>query len=770
VRVIDTFGDVCTGLPTKSEVVSISGPPCPEQTSHLLALACRAVRATEACLVVLSSEGELAEFLPVAPSAAQTRILRDPTRMRRLAEFIAYRPLPVRLQELPAEYRGESPCCLLGVPVVASGRRGALYFLRPSQEGPFLPDDEAVVSPLATWLLDEPLSREARVLGQLGMLNRVAQTAAGHLDLDTLFQVALQELDRHLPLYPCLIWLVDGGVGEMGAPEEADSPCRLAAVSPCLPDSVAGQLVCGMRLSRDQTPFTACLQEGQAKYTDLVNPDRTEAAGPTQLEVLLAGLGASCSFSVPLRAGERTLGILQSICLRRGGFTTEQIQLLYRVADLLGPALSNCLLFARLKKAYEDLNLAQHQLIQAEKMRALGEMASGVAHEFNNSLCGVLGFLELTLCNANLDPGCRTQLELARTCAQDAAHVVRRVQDFARQRRGEQEVEPVEVDALVRQTLEMIRHRWETQGPAGAIRVELVAEAGASVLGNPSELREVLTNLAFNAVDAMPGGGVLSLRTWAADGRVSFSVRDTGVGIPDSMRERIFEPFFTTKGEKGNGLGLSVAFAIVRRHHGEISVDSRPGRGTTFTVELPAAPRTANQPASPPEATPEPPAPAGLRILVVEDEAAVRHFLGLALQRMGHHARFAVDGREGVRILREETFDVIMTDLGLPGISGEGVIRAAAEHAPGTPVLLLTGWGEQLRQDQVTFPTAVQILDKPISLDTLAATLAEVTPSRTAKLTASDVGRDEGNHPPPVTGDSKGSRRCSREQSLADAG
>jgi signal transduction histidine kinase/CheY-like chemotaxis protein len=498
----------------------------------------------------------------------------------------------------------------------------------------------------------------------------------------------------------------------------------LAAASPAC-DALG--LSPGLRLPLEETPFAPCLATGEALYTDLTTSPG-KGRDPVSLSERLAARGANSCFTVPLRAGDRSVGALQSVCSRPTGFTAGQIQLLYLAADLIGPAVSNCQLFGQLRRAYEELRLAQGQLIQAEKMRALGEMAGGMAHEFNNSLCGVLGFLELTLWDQGLPATSRGYLESARTCALDAAQTVRRVQDFARQRRDESPFQVLDVNDLVRQTVELTRHKWEsvTYARGTPITVQVETAAARPVRGQPTELREVLTNLIFNAVDAMPEGGTLTVRAWGGGDDVFVAVRDTGLGIRDADRRRLFEPFFTTKEERGNGLGLSVAFSIVRRHGGDILVESQLGQGSTFTVRLPAAADAVTAP----DGAAGPPAEAagsGLHVLVVEDEESIRDFLSTCLTRLGHRPYLAADARTALAALAAEPFDVVLTDLGLPGVSGEEVTRAAARLQPPPAVVLLTGWAEQLQAHSTTVDGVTHVLSKPVTIDTLRQTLAAVT-------------------------------------------
>ena len=307
----------------------------------------------------------------------------------------------------------------------------------------------------------------------------------------------------------------------------------------------------------------------------------------------------------------------------------------------------------------------------------LGELAAGMAHDFNNSLCAVLGFLELTLLDSALPANCRGYLESSRTCALDAAQTVQRVQDFARWRRNEKTVEVVDPNALVRQIVELTRHKWDCRAAARGtpIVVDVRTEATACVNGNRAELREVLTNLILNAVDAMPQGGSLVVRSWSTTSDVFLSVQDTGQGISEAVRQRLFEPFFTTKGERGNGLGLSVSFGIIQRHNGAITVQSEVNRGSVFTVHLPATADTcATAPSTPTEPTPSA-CRKSLHILIVEDEESIRRFLAVGLTQMGHQPRVTASGQEALAVFAEEPFDVVLTDLGLPDLNGEEVAR-----------------------------------------------------------------------------------------------
>jgi signal transduction histidine kinase len=725
---------------------------------HLLELLCKVVRAAHGGIGLVSADGDVIEhFTCGLPEEVSEELWRSPL-SGELVKLVLQQPAPLNLADFAAETRlaGLSsrlprPGAVLGLTLFCGGRcRGALYLARRPGEPAFGPDDEEVLLAFRPLLEQGNIFEEARLFAQLRLLNQVAQAAAGSVDMPRIVSAALRELERYLPLHVCSVWLLDET--ETGGPKTPALGTDSASISGGKPGAslvltdtgaILSEraerlgLIRGLRLDLEQSPFSACLRDGQAQYTDLVRPD----GWTTPLMESLAARGANSSFAVPLRARDRTVGVLQSLCLRPTGFTSEQIQFLYLVADLLGPAISNCQLFGRLRAAYEELRSTQNQLVQSEKMRALGELASGMAHDFNNSLCGVLGFLELMLADTGLSTGGRSYLESARTCALDAAQTVRRVQDFARWQRNELAVQALDVNDLVRQTVELTRPKWDNvpHSRGKPVAVEVLAEATAWVTGSAAELREVLTNLVFNAVDAMPEGGRLSLRTWSTPTDVFLSVSDTGVGMSEAIRRRLFEPFFTTKGERGNGLGLSVAFGIIQRHGGEILVESELDRGSSFCIRLPVTsddpdggPACVNGSSPADSKFPGPLAgelplpPKRLRVLVIEDEESIRRFLATGLTQLGHNPRVTADAEEGLTAFAEEHFDVVLTDLGLPGLSGEEVARTVGQRSPGTPVVLLTGWSNQLKDEAQPLEGVTCILGKPVSLRNLADTLTAV--------------------------------------------
>jgi PAS domain S-box-containing protein len=377
----------------------------------------------------------------------------------------------------------------------------------------------------------------------------------------------------------------------------------------------------------------------------------------------------------------------------------------------------------------------QARLLQTERLRVLGQLASGVAHDLNNTFAHVVGHLQLLLDRVT-DPAVRAELERIQRAAFDGAQTVRRLHSFARAR--DDRSEAVDLPALVQEVLEMTRPRWEALAQEQGVRVRVLAELTPvpPVLGNAAELREVLVNLVYNALDAMPQGGTLRLATAARDGAVLVTVADTGVGMAPAIRGRIFDPFFTTKGPRGSGLGLAVAYTIVSRHHGQISVQSEEGRGALFTIRLPQAPVAAAP--APPAAAPVAPSPAparrGGRILAVDDEPDLATMLARMLKVDGHEVLVCSAGAEALARLAREPFDLLLTDVSMPDMDGWEVARRAAALRPGLPIGLVTGWGTQYEHLDLAALGIAFVLSKPFSLAEarrqVARALAEAPPRR----------------------------------------
>src|SRR3989440_9422960 len=338
----------------------------------------------------------------------------------------------------------------------------------------------------------------------------------------------------------------------------------------------------------------------------------------------------------------------------------------------------------------------REQFSQIEKMSALGELASGVAHDFNNTLAGILGRAQLLL--ETKDP-VKTEkgLNIIIKTAKDGAKTVKRIQDFARQRR-DHDFQLVDVKQLLLDAGEITRPRWKNRAEAANIHInlDLECDCGALIMGDESELREVFVNLVFNAVDAMPHGGVLTLAAKEIDGLVEISVRDTGTGMTEETRLRIFDPFFTTKDKLGMGLGLAVSYGIIRRLEGTVDVVSQVGVGTIFRIRLPIVkcPMQAQPGLDFVSNHPSPSKSSQTRILVVDDEEYVRDLLRDILEKEGCEAVVAEGGHQALSLFENGNFDAVFTDVGMPDMNGWELSRAVRKRNSNIPVAVITGWGE----------------------------------------------------------------------------
>jgi signal transduction histidine kinase/ActR/RegA family two-component response regulator len=425
----------------------------------------------------------------------------------------------------------------------------------------------------------------------------------------------------------------------------------------------------------------------------------------------------------PISHEGRVLGVIAIQSTKTGVFGQSDVYLTEAMASLTAMAME------RIRRD-EELRSVQEQLTRNERLRALGELASGVAHDFNNLLTSILGHTQLLLGDEPA-PEIAEELRVIERAALDGAATVRRLQSFAQTSKA-LPMEPVWLSEVVTESLAITRPRWRDGPQSRGVQIKVVREGEAlpPFAGDAPALRELVMNLVLNAVDAMPQGGTLHLATELLAAERSpldeptarLLVADTGIGMDDAVLQRIFEPFFTTKGAAGTGMGLAMAYGIVQRHQGTINVRSEPGHGTTFEIYLPARP-VALEPQRYPSLSATPPP---LRILVVDDDDGVRQVMARQIARMGYEVGEASSGESALQILATTQYDLICSDLGMPGMSGWELIELARKAFPGLATVLVTGWGDQIDAEEARGRGVDAVVAKPFDSVRLQQVIEEV--------------------------------------------
>nr|MBA3515486.1 response regulator [Pyrinomonadaceae bacterium] len=439
-------------------------------------------------------------------------------------------------------------------------------------------------------------------------------------------------------------------------------------------------------------------------------------------------------------AGKPLLILIEEMCEQLGDDERREIGV--QASQLLAHSqqsstrerLKNCL--GRIAAAHAEHEHEREQKAHAEKMAALGELSFGVAHNVNNTLTGILGRAQLL--RRTVDPAkMAAGIDLIIKSADDGAQIIRRIQDFAR-KAPSREFEPVSVADLLKDVSEMTRARWESRPASTAINFVLFADSQVSVMGDPVELREVLVNIIYNAVDAMPTGGEIRLGAQEVDDRIILKITDTGMGMKPEVKSRLFDPFFTTKGKAGTGMGLAVSFGIIRRHDGSIEVKSQPGRGTTFLITLPKASNAQTKgSATVSPAAASPAAGDRVRVLVVDDEAVVREVLTEALEQEGCEVMAAESGEKALKLYDEYKgeFDLVFTDIGMTEMSGWELITAVRKRSQTIPLAIVSGWAEAISWDARNAAKADWVISKPFDIGRISMIANEIAErKKTAKF------------------------------------
>lgn len=387
-----------------------------------------------------------------------------------------------------------------------------------------------------------------------------------------------------------------------------------------------------------------------------------------------------------------------------------------------------------LKKALKELKETQQKIIQQERLRDMGQLASGITHSFNDVLGVILGLSDYILNNTEILNDVETTksfFEMIRQSSVDGRELTERLKMFYRQRDENEIFAPVNINELIKQVVQITQPRWKVQAQADGIEINVQTDLKdiPLVYGKENELREVFTNLIFNAVDALINGGTIFINTKTDGGKdVIIEVIDTGIGMTEETKRRCFELYYSTKKDAGTGLGLAIAYGTIQRHDGKIEVESELGKGTKFTIRLPIATVIEKK-----EEKLEPEKPAKplrtLNVLVVDDSKPIQKVLGLYLTADGHKFELADSGKEALEKFKSGSFDVVITDRAMPDINGDKLAYHIKQIKPETPVIMITGLGN-IMEASGEFPENIdRLVSKPLTMKELHQALAE-----TAKL------------------------------------
>lgn len=557
-------------------------------------------------------------------------------------------------------------------------------------------------------------------LERLNLLQQITRSVGERQDMRSIFQVVIRCLEDQLPVDFCCICLYQPGQAALQVSCVGLRSAQLAE------EFAMGEHA---QIPIDKNGLSRCVH-GELVY----EPDIIDVDFPFPRR--LAGGGLRALVMAPLVVESTVFGVLVTARLAPQSFSSGECEFLRQLSEHVALAAHQTQLYGALQHAYEELRQSQKTAVQQERLRALGQMASGIAHDINNAISPVSLYTESLLeTEPGLSVNARANLEIIKRAIDDVAATVARMREFYRPR--EAQVSLVEVDAnrLIQQVCDLTRARWsdmpQQRGIVIGMRTEL-AVGLPPVMGIESELREALTNLVFNAVDAMPDGGTLTLRTRVAGSppQVHIEVGDSGVGMDDDTRRRCLEPFFTTKGERGTGLGLAMVYGTIERHGARIEIESGKGQGSIMRLvfELPASAAAAAPARSAARSAP-------LRILTVDDDPLVQRALRTVLENDGHTVVAADGGQAGIdqfhaAQLRGQPFALVITDLGMPYVDGRRVASAVKAMAPATPVILLTGWGQRIASEDDVPADVDRVLSKPPKLLELREALAACVPDR----------------------------------------
>jgi len=554
---------------------------------------------------------------------------------------------------------------------------------------------------------------------RMNLLNQITRATAERQDLNSIFQVVLQHLEKQLPIdFGCMCFY--DAISDTLIVKAIGSKSQTIAIRMGLEKATV--------VSVGQNGLRTCVQ-GQTAY----EPDIDQVDAPMLKKMAQAGLHSLVA--APLMMEDKVLGTLLAARCQKAAFSSVDCEFLRQLSEHIALAAHQAQLYEDLHKAYEELRETQQAVMEQERLRSMGQMASGLAHDINNALGPITLYTESLLeGEPDLSERAKRYLKTIQTAAEDIASTVARLREFYRKREKQLDLLPVSLNPLVKQVIELTRPRWEAIPQERGIVIDIKTELQddlPTINGIESEIREALTNLIFNGVDAMPDGGTLTIKTAVQAAGVILDVSDAGIGMDEDTKSRCLEPFFTTKGERGTGLGLAMVYGVMQRHEGEIEIEGKPSKGTKIGLVFPAK--------EPEQTTAYPTGitkPSQFRILCIDDDPLMRRSLQETLKSDGHEVQAAESGQAGLAAFfaakeRGQAFDIIITDLGMPHMDGRQVARKLKHASPNTPVILLTGWGTRINAEGEAHAHVDRVLSKPPKMGELRRTLAELTERHT---------------------------------------
>lgn len=574
--------------------------------------------------------------------------------------------------------------------------------------------------------ISERILAEARVranLIRLDLLRQVTRAVGEHHDLANIYQVVVACLEERMPVDFACVCLYDRN-------RQILVPAHCGPRSVSVMQAEAGKDRLSFVIA--DSGFARCLGEGTVVY----EADTRLSDSPLLRHLLADGLHSLVA--VPMHIESQVQGVILVARVAAHAFSSGECEFLSQLGGHVALAARHAEIHTALEGAYNDLRQTQQAVMHNERLRALGQMASGIAHDINNSLSPVIIYAERLL---NREPALsdrgRNDVKTILRAGEDIAATVSRLREFYRQPGQVGKMAGSDLNQLVHQVLDLTKNQWQDAAHQRGITIHIATELDSGlpyVLAVESELREALINLTLNALDAMPSGGTLTFRTRCVatsahinglpgGQAIQIDISDTGVGMDERVRQRCLEPFFTTKGERGTGLGLAMVYGIIQRHGGELAIDSVVGRGTTFCLTFFNLTMT-RTPSTQELAT----APRRLRLLLIDDDPIIIKALSDALSDEGHDLVLASGGQAGITAFQTSLaaalpIDLVITDLGMPQVDGRRVAEAVKAASATTPVVMLTGWGQRLKDDGHLPDNVDMVLSKPPKMHELRAAM-----------------------------------------------